>query len=96
MDHYGRKLNNYPIILRDSVFSKIIQRVIEAHNTKKKKDNCNHLNGELSNFFHVFINEEPLHYFNSKLKLFQKTLCVPSDHFELSFGTTDFLNNAIY
>ena len=74
MDHYGTKLYNYPIILRNSVFSKTILFQKEFQQTKKKKDNCNHLNGDLSNFFHVFINEEPLHDFNSKFKLFQKTL----------------------
>ena len=96
MDHFGRKLYNYPIIvIRNSVFSNNIQKIMEEYKTNKKKPNCNHPNGDLSNFFHLFINEEPLHYFSSKLKLFQKTLCGPSYHFELSFGTTDFLNNAI-
>ena len=94
MDDSGRELYNHPIIVRNLVF-RTIQKVIEEHKTNKKKDNCNHLNGDTSNFFHLVINEKPLHYFNSKFKLFKKTLCDPSDHFELSIGTTDFLNNAI-
>ena len=86
MDHYGRELYNDPIIVRNSVFSKTIRKVMEEYKTNKKKNNCNHLNGYLSNIFHMFINKEPLHDFDSKFKLFQKTLCVPSDHFKLSFS----------
>ena len=32
-----------------------IQKVIEEQKTNNKKGNCNHLNQDLSNFFHVFI-----------------------------------------